>query len=64
MAQYSIESLVSGMVYGPYEAESPREALDALALDAGYQSYADAVAQTGHAGEWSIRIAVKEEASL
>jgi hypothetical protein len=42
MTRYSIENTVSGQTLGYYDAESEQGALDAMAADAGYKSYAEA----------------------
>ncbi len=39
--KYRIESKVSGLVFGVWEAASKEEALDEYARDAGYDDYAD-----------------------
>lgn len=39
--KYQIENLYSGHVFGIYEGGSKKEALDALARDAGYEDYED-----------------------
>jgi hypothetical protein len=46
MAQYRIESQ-QGMDMGIFEAESAREALDAMARDAGYASHEASCEVTG-----------------
>lgn len=38
--RYTIENRRSAVVLGVYEADSPQEALDKMAQDAGYESYA------------------------
>jgi hypothetical protein len=44
MPSYMIENIVSGHVFGAYEAANV-DALDVLARDAGYRDYADACDQ-------------------
>jgi hypothetical protein len=39
MKTYRIENEHSGLILGEYEGESEADALDAMARDAGYQSY-------------------------
>ena len=41
--KYRIENTRSGIVLGEYDAESKSDALDAMARDAGYRNYAEAV---------------------
>jgi hypothetical protein len=40
--RYSIENTVSGQSLGIYDADSEHGALEAMARDAGYNSYAEA----------------------
>ncbi|MCR2832166.1 hypothetical protein NR402_18180 [Acidithiobacillus ferrooxidans] len=40
--KYQIENARSGIVLGTYDADTPAQALDLLAKDAGYKDYADA----------------------
>ncbi|MHB8180083.1 MAG: hypothetical protein ACYDDR_04570 [Acidithiobacillus ferrivorans] len=40
--KYQIENTHSGVVLGVYDAETPAQALDLMAQDAGYKDYADA----------------------
>ena len=42
MSAYSIQSNVTGLHLGTYEADSREAALDAMARDAGYTDYAHA----------------------
>jgi hypothetical protein len=42
MTIYRIENTLTGAWLGTYEAASEAEALDAMALDAGYRDYAEA----------------------
>jgi hypothetical protein len=44
--RYIIENIVTGHWFGEYEGESEKQALDAMARDAGYQSYKDACETT------------------
>ena len=39
---YQIENTQSGIILGTYEADTPHEALDRMAQDAGYKDYAAA----------------------
>lgn len=41
MAKYRISNRVSGHDFGVYEANSPEEALEVMARDAGYDSAAE-----------------------
>lgn len=45
MATYTIEA--GDLIMGDYEGESPEQALDAYARDAGYASYDKLVAEVG-----------------
>jgi hypothetical protein len=45
MNRYQIENTASGVVFGIYEGETEREALDALARDAGYKDHAEVEVQ-------------------
>ena len=40
--KYIIENTLSGVVLGDYEGQTPADALDAMARDAGYSDYAQA----------------------
>lgn len=42
MTTYEISNKTSGQPLGEYEGETEQDALDALARDAGYDSYNDA----------------------
>ena len=42
MAKFQIENTISGGVLGIYEAETGQEALDIMAVDAGYRDYEEA----------------------
>ena len=42
MAKYQIENTQSGVIFGVYEGEDEKGALDAFARDAGYRDYAHA----------------------
>lgn len=42
MATYRIENTISGVVLGEYAGDTPEQALDAMARDAGYSDYAEA----------------------
>ena len=42
MKKYQIENTNSGIIFGVYEAESEDMALEELAKDAGYATYAEA----------------------
>ncbi len=42
MTTYKITNAVSGLVLGAYVADSHDGALEAMAIDAGYSSYAEA----------------------
>lgn len=42
MNRYQIENTVSGVILGVYEGETPEQALDAMARDAGYTDHAEA----------------------
>ena len=44
--RYQIEQTVSGVVVGIYEGETPDQALDAMAQDAGYKDYDDLLSVT------------------
>lgn len=44
MTLYRIANRIGGVVLGDYEAADPAAALDAMARDAGYATYADACA--------------------
>ena len=46
MSAYSIQSNVTGLHLGTYEADSREAALDAMARDAGYTDYAHACRAT------------------
>jgi hypothetical protein len=48
--KYQIENRQSGVVLGTYEGESEAEALDAMARDAGYDSYEDSCRVTESGG--------------
>lgn len=48
--RYQIESARTGLVLGVYEAASEDDALDAMARDAGYSDYADALRVAPSAG--------------
>ena len=39
MTTYRIENTISGVVLGAYEGDTPEQALEAMAHDAGYTSY-------------------------
>ena len=41
MSKYQIENTTSGVVFGIYEGETERDALDAMARDAGYKNHAE-----------------------
>ena len=43
---FSITNRVSGHCFGVYPGETPEQALDALAVDAGYADHAEAVRET------------------
>jgi hypothetical protein len=43
MNTYTIQNTISGHNFGTYEASSEAEALDAMAHDAGYASYAESL---------------------
>jgi hypothetical protein len=47
MAKYRIENRLSGADIGEYEAETGRDAVEAMARDAGYPSFAAACEATG-----------------
>jgi hypothetical protein len=47
MKYWNIGNKLSGMDLGVYEGDTPEEALDALARDAGYRDYSDALDQIG-----------------
>lgn len=47
MPRYRISNPTSGLVLGEYDATDPAAALDALARDAGYDSYRAACEVTG-----------------
>ena len=41
MATYRIENTHSGLILGDYKADSPKKALELLAQDSGYKTYAE-----------------------
>lgn len=41
MTAYTIENAISGVLLGTYNAESSEDALNIMARDAGYESFAD-----------------------
>jgi hypothetical protein len=47
MKTYSIGNKVSGAHLGTYDGETEKEALDAMARDAGYRDYVHASQETG-----------------
>ena len=49
---YRIHNTRTAVVLGVYEGETEAEALDAMAVDAGYGSYDDALALNSHAGDF------------
>lgn len=55
MTTYQIESKISGTVLGTWEAASEQEALDAMARDAGYDSY-EALQEVASAKDGEIRV--------
>ena len=60
--KYQIENLDSGHVFGIYEGGSKKEALDALARDAGYEDYEDMCEVTPvRPGEISVKEVSEEE---
>lgn len=48
---YLIQNTATAVILGTYEGANEAEALDAMAIDAGYDSYADALALNSHAGD-------------
>jgi len=42
MTTYTISNRSSGITLGQYDADTPAQALDAMARDAGYDDYAEA----------------------
>lgn len=69
MKTFRIENTISGVVVGEYQARSERDALDAMARDAGFVDHADAQraapAQNGElrvteAGVWPMTHCVME----
>ena len=47
MLKFTISNPATGVTLGTYEAATKRDALDAMARDAGYKSFADACEVTG-----------------
>lgn len=47
---FEISNPTSGLILGTYLANTREEALDALALDAGYKSFAESCEVTGEDG--------------
>lgn len=56
MATYMIENTVSGVILGEYDGATEAEALDALARDAGYESYDDACRVSGMPKPGEIKV--------
>lgn len=40
--KYQVENTTSGHIFGTFEAETPEQALDKMAQDAGYKDFAAA----------------------
>lgn len=56
MAKYEISNTLSGHSFGAYEAEDEAGALEAMAHEAGYSSYAEACEESPVSeGEISVR---------
>lgn len=50
MARWNISNTTSGLELGVYEGVTREEALDAMARDAGYESFADSCKTCGDDG--------------
>lgn len=59
MTSYEISGRATGHILGTYEGETVEEALDAMARDAGYRSYAamaDTLGQTVEQARADVRV--------
>lgn len=64
MAVYRIADNISGTILGDYEGDTPDDALDAMARDAGYADYAAACeAAPAKEGEISVTLVGEQAAS-
>lgn len=50
MTTFQISNPISGLILGTYDAETREAALEALAKDAGYKSFAESCEVTGEDG--------------
>lgn len=63
MSKYEISNVLSGLVLGVYEGGTEAEALDAMAIDAGYGSYAECC-EVAPAQEGEILVRLVEDEKL